>query len=318
MQIFDKLTYINNSSLALGFFDGLHQGHEVVLKNAVHIAKKYNECSTVITFNEHPMSFLSKQKIPQILTLDEKLEILEKMNIDNVVLLDFSKCLNLSAEEYLRDILVKYFSPVAITTGFNHTFGYNKEGNGDFLRKNSQKYNYQYFEIPPFVINNLVVSCSSIRDKLSLGDFYNANKMLGYNYFIKGNVVHGDKIASKLGFPSANINFPDSKVTVPFGVYYAVVRVEEKEYNGIFNYGYVPDLNNELKLKSEVHILDFNQDIYGYNIKISFITKIRNQIKFQSSEELIQQINKDISFVNVYKYFLRNGNFNLSCKKSLL
>lgn len=317
MQIFDKLTNINNSSLALGFFDGLHQGHEVVLKNTVHIAKKYNTVSTVVTFNEHPCSFLSNQKIPQILTLDEKLEILEKTGIDNVMLLDFSKCLKLSAGEYLSDILVKYFSPVAITTGFNHTFGFNKEGNGDFLRKNSAKYNYKYFEIPPFVINNLVVSCSAIRDKLSLGDFYNANKMLGYNYFIKGNVVHGDKIASKLGFPSANINFPDLKVTVPFGVYYVIVTVREKEYNGIFNYGCVPDFNNELKLKSEVHILDFNEDIYGENIKISFITKIRNQLKFPTTDELIKQINKDISFVNVYKHFLNDGNFNLTCKKSL-
>ena len=179
MHICNELTYINKSSLALGYFDGIHLGHRVVLKNAIKIAQEYNTQSTVILLNENPSVILSQTKIEQILTLDERIKILENIGIDNVVLLDFEKYSNIKAEDYIKNILVEYFSPISITTGFNHYFGYKKSGNSDLLREKAREYNYKYFEVPPFVVNENIVSCSIIRNKLSLGDFYEANKLLG-------------------------------------------------------------------------------------------------------------------------------------------
>lgn len=317
MHIFDELTYINNSSLALGFFDGLHQGHNVVLKNAINIAKKNNTQSCVVTFKEHPINIIRGEKIPQILTLGEKLQKLEKIGIDNVVLLDFEKICNIKADDYLKDILIKYFTPIAITTGFNHSFGFNKEGTSDFLRKNVEKYNYKYFEVPPFVIKENIVSCSVIRSRILLGDFVFANELLGYNFFIEGKVIHGEHLASKLGYPSANIRYDDEKIKIPHGVYYVQVEYENKIYNGVLNHGFAPTLNNETELKTEVHLIDFNEDIYGKNIKISFITKIREQMKFDNVDKLKAQILRDIAFTDIYKHFL-NKHISFSCKNLYL
>jgi len=303
MHIFTKLSYIKRSSLALGFFDGLHLGHEVVIKNAVNIAKLHNTSSCVITFSQHPMSVLSQNPPGMLITLDEKLSAFEKLGIDNVFLLDFKAILGIKAEDYIKDILVKYFEPAAITTGFNHTFGYNKEGNGALLRSFEHKYGYKYFEVPPFVVENEVVSCSSIRNKILAADFFTANKMLGYNFFIRGIVVEGDKIASMLGFASANIIYPEEKIKVPAGVYYVIVNVEGKMYNGVLNHGFAPTIDNYEKLKTEVHIIGFNENIYGKNIKISFIAKIRNQMKFETIEKLKAQIRRDIAFTEIYKHF---------------
>ncbi len=314
MRIYDDLVNIKNSSLALGFFDGVHLGHKVVLKNAVHIAQKSNCPSVVITFKEHPLNYLTNAAVPQILTLNEKLEMLELTGIDNVILLDFNKYSHIKAEEYLKDILIKYFSPIAITTGFNHSFGFNKEGNSHFLNSNKEIYGYKYFEVPPFVVDDSIVSCSAIRNKIQLGDFPNASKMLGYNYFIRGIVIKGEQIASKLGYPSANIDYDKCKISIPHGVYYVKVCTDGKEYNGILNHGYAPTMENEQKLKTEVHILDFNENIYGKKIQISFITKIRNQNKFENIEKLQAQIKRDIAFAQIYQYFL-HGNFNISCKR---
>ncbi len=311
MHIFEELNYIDNSSLALGFFDGVHLAHNVVLKNAVKIAKKNNTQSCVITFKEHPQNTLSSEKVPLILTLDERINLIEKTGIDNLVMLDFNKYINIRAKEYLENIIIKYYSPIAITTGFNHSFGYKKEGSGQFLKENSDKYNYKYYEIPPYVIDGNIVSCSAIRNGIMLGDFILANKLLGYNFFINSTVTEGEHLASKIGFPSANINYSEDKIKIPFGVYYVIVSVLNKNYNGIFNYGYSPTFNNKDILKAEVHIIDFNENIYGEKIKISFITKIRNQMKFENKEKLKEQINRDIAFADIYKHFLHKNNFIL-------
>lgn len=317
MQIHKELTHLNNSSLALGFFDGIHLGHKVVLKNAINIAKEKNVESTVVLFKEHPINYLTDNNVPLILTFDEKLQMLNDFGVDNVVLLDFKDYSHFKANDYLENVLFKYFSPVAITTGFNHYFGFNKEGNSDFLRQNQSKYSYTYYEVPPFVMDSSIVSCSTIRNFISLGNFNSANNLLGYKFFIQGNVIKGEKLASRLGFPSANINYPDEKIKIPFGVYYVVVSIAGVDYNGILNFGVSPTFDNEQNVKTEVHILDFDKDIYGEKIKISFVTKIRNQQKFENVDKLKTQIQRDIAFVNVYKCFL-NAHFDFSCKNFLM
>ena len=317
MQIYNDLIKIKNSSIALGYFDGVHLGHKVVLKNAIHIANKNNTQSTAIIFKEHPLNFLTDENVAQILTIDEKLNILEKIGLDNVVLLDFKTYSHISAKDYLENILIKYFSPIAITTGFNHYFGFNKEGNSEFLKENQTKFNYKYFEIPPFVVNDNIVSCSLIRNKIQLGNFYEATPLLGYNYFIEGIVIKGEQIASKLGFPSANIIYPENKIKIQHGVYYVKVSLDGNEYNGILNHGFAPTMDNIDKLKTEVHIIDFNRNIYGEKIKISFITKIRNQAKYENTDKLKAQILRDIAFTQIYKYFLKDK-INIPCKRLYL
>ena len=304
MEIFNELTYINKSSLALGYFDGLHLGHKVVLKNAINIAKETGIKSVVVTFRNHPMTFLTKNPVQQILTLDEKLEILEQTGIDSVVILDFEKFASIKAIDYLENVLVKYFSPLAITTGFNHSFGFNKEGNSDFLRKYREKCNYKYYEIPPFTIDGNLVSCSVIRGMLRFGNFFDANRLLGYNFFLRANVVKGDMIASKLGFPSANIIYPDNKIQIPTGVYFVRVNVGNNLYNGVLNHGFAPTLENNEELKTEVHIINFDKYIYGENIEIEFIAKIRNQMKFENKDKLKAQIIRDIAFAEIYGKFI--------------
>lgn len=313
MRIWNELTYIHKSSLALGFFDGIHLGHRVVLKNAINVAKKNNTESTVITFKSHPLNILTNEKVEQILSLEDKLNIMEKIGIDNIVLLDFSEIASMKANDYLEKILINYFSPVAITTGFNHHFGFNKEGDSDFLRKNEEKYDYMYFEVPPFVVKDKIVSCSVIRNLLHLGDFYNANKLLGYKFFIEGRVIKGEQLARKLGYPSANIIYPEEKIKVPHGVYFVEVTVDNNRYNGILNYGFAPTVNNSTNQKTEVHILNFDKNIYGEKIKIEFIAKIRNQMRFDNIEKLKAQIYRDIAFVDIYKHFLK-GHFEFSHK----
>ena len=301
MNIYTKLEEKKNLSLALGFFDGLHQGHKVVVKTAVNFAKDNNCESGIIIFKEHPMSYIMKNSVKQIITTDDKLEMLEQLGVDNVILLDFDDYLaNLSAISYLKDVLVKYFSPVAITTGFNHSFGHNRQGNSSFLRSFQSKYNYRYFEIPPITCNNIVSSSSSIRNALNCGNLDLANCLLGYNFFIRAKVVQGRKIGRKLDFPTANFVYPEKIVEIPTGVYLVGVEVDGKSYKGVLNYGYRPTVSEDYSLVSEVHILDFSSDIYDSEIKVSFITKIRNEMKFLEVSQLKSQIIKDVEFARSY------------------
>ena len=300
MNIYEQLTYINKTSLALGFFDGLHLGHKVVLKNTIKIAKKNDTTSTVITFKSHPLNYLTDENVEQILTTEEKLNMLESYGIDNVVILDFQNIANIKAEEYISDVLVKYFSPIAITTGFNHSFGYKGKGNSDLLKEYSKKFDYNYYEIPPCVLNGDVISCSVIRNKLQLGNFFDANQLLGYKFYITEKVIEGDKIAASLGFPSANINWPKEKIKIPYGVYFVQVFVDGKIYNAVLNHA--PDKSG--KIKTEAHIIGFNGNIYGENITILFVSKIRNQMDFENVDKLKAQIIRDIAFTDIYQHYI--------------
>lgn len=302
MKVIRKLETKPNLSLALGFFDGLHQGHKVVIKNAVNFAKENNAESGIILFKEHPMCYIMKNSVKHILTLDDKIEMLKELDVDNVIVLDFDKALaELSATSYLKDILIKNFSPIAITTGFNHSFGHNRQGNSAFLRKFQTIYNYRYFEIPPITCNHVVTSSSAIRNAISCGNLDLANSLLGYKFFIKGKVIHGDEVGRQIGFPTANFIYPKEIIEVPTGIYLVDVEVNDTTYKGVLNYGYRPTVNSENKLTTEVHILDFNQDIYNSTIKVSFVTKIRNELKFESLSQLKSQIIKDIDFAQTYQ-----------------
>ena len=289
MQIFTELNENPKLSLALGFFDGVHLGHKAVIENAVNFAKKNGNKSAVITFAEHPCCILKGLKSQYILTKNEREKEIEALGVDYLYELDFEKVSQQTANEYLQNILIKHFSPVSISTGWNHSFGCKKSGNAEYLRENQEKYNYKYFELPPQKLNGEIISSTCIRKFLSEGKIEHANKMLGKDFEISGKIIKGQQIGRTIGFRTANIKYPTELVEIPHGVY----SVETNFGKGIANYGSRPTVNG-IGTLIEVNILDFDKDIYGENITIKFKKMIRTEKKFSSLDELKQQIAKDI------------------------
>ncbi len=295
MQIFTSLNENKNLSIALGYFDGVHLGHSAVINSAVNFAKENNLKSAVITFKDHPCCFFYGVCPKYILTREQRREKLASSGIDYLYELDFDEKLSsLSAQEYLENILVKYFTPKSISTGFNHHFGAKKSGTPEFLRNNSKKYGYEYFEIPPQKIDNEIISSTAIRNYLQNGQIEKANKMLKDNFAITGIVVEGQKLGRKLGFKTANLIYPPELIDLPFGVY----ETNTQYGKGITNFGIRPTVSSTQKPVAETHILNFAKDIYGEKINVEFVRMLRKEQKFNSVDELKQQIAKDISMIN--------------------
>ena len=297
MQILRELIKTPNLSLALGYFDGVHLGHQAVINSAVNFAKEHNTKSAVITFKDHPCCYFWGVCPKYILTRQERENRIAKLGVDYIYELDFESISGLTAEEYLKDVLIRHFTPSAISTGYNHNFGYKKSGNVKFLDANAAKFGYKYFELPPQNLNNEIISSTEIRKLLSRGNIEKANKMLGYNFYITGTVVKGQQIGRTIGFRTANLVYPPELIDLPFGVYAANVRYDGEIYKGIANFGVRPTVNGH-GTSLEVHLLDFDKDIYGQKITVEFNKMIRKEKKFASLEELKEQIKRDIFFVN--------------------
>lgn len=295
MQIFTELNKNQNLSLALGYFDGVHKGHQKVILSAVNFARENGNKSAVITFQDHPCCFFYGVCPKYILTRDDRLKHLEALGVDYVYILDFNaKLCLLSAEDYLKNVLINNFSPKSISTGFNHYFGAKKSGGVDLLTANQKKFGYKYFEIPPQKNFNDTISSTEIRKLLSDGNIQSANEMLGYNFAISGKVIEGQKLGRKIGFRTANIIYPPELIDLPFGVYSALVNHNGRQYKGIANFGIRPTVSDTCTCSLETHILDFDKDIYGDEISVEFLKMIRPEKKFSSVEELKNQICQDI------------------------
>ena len=296
MQILHDLSENPNLSLALGYFDGVHIGHQAVIKNAVNYAKQNGGKSAVITFKDHPCCFFHGVCPKYILTREYREKFIADLGVDYLYELDFEKLAGLSAEEYLENILIKHFSPKSISTGFNHNFGHNKTGDVKFLEQESVKYNYKYFALPPQKYDGEVISSTKIRKLLSDGQIDTANKMLGRNFIIEGTVIKGRQIGRTIGFRTANILYPLELIDIPFGVYSVLVNYASQTYQGIANFGVRPTVNGQGALL-EVHILDFERDIYGEVLEVKFIKMLRTERKFDSLDSLKQQISRDIKSI---------------------
>lgn len=292
MQILHELSSNKNLSVALGFFDGVHLGHRAVIKSAVNYAKENGTKSAVITFFDHPCCYFWGVCPKYILTRKEREKRIKSLGADYVYELDFESISGLTGAEYLKDVLVNYFTPVAISTGWNHNFGANKSGNAKLLHDNSQKYGYEYFEIPPEKLGNEVINSTTIRKLLAKGKIEKANEMLGEDFSVSGKVVEGNKIGRTLGFKTANINYPPELIELPYGAY----GVETNFGKGVANFGIRPTINGSTAVL-EVHILDFDKDIYGKNLNVRFQKMLRSEKKFSSLSELKKQIQKDINSV---------------------
>lgn len=294
MQILSELEKIPNLSLALGFFDGVHKGHQAVIKQSVSFAKKHGTKSAVITFSNHPCCYFYGVCPKYILTRKQREEKVAELGVDYLFELDFESISGLTGEEYLKDILIKHFTPSAITTGWNHNFGYQKSGDVKLLEKFAPKFGYEYFKIPPQKDGLKTISSTAIRDGLFDGLIEDANKMLGYNFFIEGEVIEGQKLGRTIGFRTANMIYPQELIDLPFGVYAVEAKIGNESYKGITNFGIRPTVSDTGLHSLETHILNFDKDIYGQKLRIEFLKMLRPEKKFTSLEELQKQIRSDI------------------------
>lgn len=293
MQKFSELNQKQNLAIALGYFDGVHIGHRAVIKSAVDFAKKNNTKSAVITFSDHPYCYFKGVCPKYILTREEREKRIASLGIDYLYELNFEDFALLTAKEYLNNILINYFHPISISTGWNHNFGKNKSGNVNFLEEQAKNYNYKYFKIPPQKINNEIISSTKIRKLLSEGNIEKANLMLGQNFSIEGEIVKGNQIGRTIGFRTANLVYPPELIELPYGVY----AVDTTYGKGIANFGVRPTLNGS-HTSLEAHILNFEKDIYGEIINVNFNKMIRTEKKFPSLDALKKQINLDINQIS--------------------
>lgn len=295
MQVFYEINENIGLSLAFGFFDGVHLGHQAVIKSAVDFAKENGTKSAVITFQDHPCCFFYPVQPQYVISKHDKVKFLEDLGVDYLYFIKFDEYLAMmDASDYLKDVIIKNFKPMAISTGFNHSFGAKKSGDVKLLCTMQDEYCYQYFEVQPVLYNNEVVSSTRIREDLALGNVEMVNSMLGYNYFLEETVVEGEKLGRKLGFKTANLIYPDNLVEIGRGVYKVKVEYNGEIFDGFANYGLRPTVSDNLKSVLEVHILNFDKEIYGEKIKVNFIKKIREEKKFDSLEDLKAQIRDDI------------------------
>ena len=297
MEIYSDIKQIPKLSIALGFFDGVHLGHQTVISRTVSYAKEMDTKSAVITFKDHPCSYFYDLTPEYVLTREIRRERIANLGADYLFELDFSKYATLTAQEYLEDTLVKNFSPIGITTGFNHNFGKDRGGGTEFLQANSSCYGYKYFLIPPQKLNDEVISSTAIRLALKEGNIEKSNAMLGYKFYINGTVVRGKQLGKTLGFPTANLTYPQELIRLPLGVYVTKTTYNGRIYQSITNVGKCPTVADCYDVCTETHILNFDTNIYGKHLTVEFLHYLRPEKKFSSILELKQQINEDLERV---------------------
>jgi len=297
-----EYTSQNNCSLTVGTFDGVHLGHLQILDQLVKTAKKYHEESVLFTFFPHPRMVLQKELDIKLLnTIDERIELLSQTGLDNLIIVPFNKEFSrLSAVEFVRDILVNQLKIKHLIIGYDHHFGRNREGTFDELVEYGNLYGFEVLEISAQDIENVAVSSTKIRNALNNGDIEKATKYLNKPYMITGEVVRGKGVGNKIGFPTANIYVKESYKLIPRnGVYIINTFLDNHDYNGIMNIGYRPTLKGKNKT-IEVHLLDFNDNLYSKNLQINLIKRIRDEKKFSTLNDLKHQIQQDEIFARKY------------------
>lgn len=286
-----------NAVVTTGTFDGLHIGHRTILNRIKELARKTGGETVVLTFFPHPrmVLFPDNKDLKLIDTIDERIAFLEKEGIDHLIIHPFSKEFSrLSSVEFVREFLVNKINTKILVIGYNHQFGRNREGSFEHLKEYSSLYGFEVEEIPAKLIDDVDVSSTKIRKALTDGDIKTANAYLNRNFTLSGKVSHGNKIGREIGFPTANMLVEESYKIIPGnGVYAVKVCFNGNTYNAMLNIGYRPTFNTESNIKIEVHIFDFDEDIYDKIIQVKFIDRIRDEIKFNNAEELKIQLNHD-------------------------
>ncbi len=294
----ETLPSFRNAVVTIGTFDGVHAGHRQVIDKLKTEARAINGETVIITFHPHPRKVVASTilGIRLINTLDEKLELLDQLGIDHVVVVPFTDAFaNQPAEEYVKDFLINRFHPHTLIIGYDHRFGRERKGDYLLLEKMATEMGYNLKEIPKHVLDEISISSTRIREALLEGKIEVADKLLGYEFFFSGTVVHGNKLGRKLGYPTANLHIEDEEKITPGNGIYAVYALPEgynQRLKGMMSIGFRPTVDGKNRV-IEVNIFDFDEEIYDQTLKVFVKSYLRKEEKFNSLEDLVKQIGQD-------------------------
>ena len=298
MKIYTDLsdyTSANKSFVTIGTFDGVHLGHQKVLSNLVSNAKKSGASSVLLTFFPHPRIVLHKNSdIKLINTIDERIKLLEKTGLQILVIQEFTKDFaEKTALDFVKNVLVNNLEISNLIIGYDHRFGKNREGNFEQLTEYGKLFGFEVTKISQQEIDNIAISSTKIRKAIELGNIEEANRYLGYYFMLNGTVVEGKNLGEKIGFPTANLFVKETYKLLPkTGSYVVKAEIENKTVYGMMNIGFNPTVKGK-KQTIEIHFFNFNKDLYGKNIQIDVLKFLRDEQKFDSVEDLKNQLEKD-------------------------
>lgn len=286
----------NPTAITLGKFDGLHRGHELLMDNLMKISKEENLKSVAFTFDMAP-TYIVANKDPEVLTTnEEKYYIFEKTGLDYLIECPFTKeVMNMEPEKFIKwlvnDINVRYF-----VVGNDFHFGHNRKGDYHVLKKFAAKYGYKVLVLDKMQDEHRDISSTYIREEVVKGNIKKVNELLGYDFFVKSVIIHGNQIGRTVGIPTINMSLPKEKLLPPKGVYVTTVLLDDKTYRGVTNIGNKPTISENNPLGVETFILDFSQNVYGKEAVVSFHDFVRPEMKFDSLEKLKEQMERDVEF----------------------
>ena len=300
MEIHNGLEHFNAGKpvITIGTFDGVHLGHRKVISRLKEIADSVNGESVIFTFYPHPRLVVSPEEntLRLLTTREEKIELFQEIGIDHLVIFPFTdEFSKLSYAEFVRQILVEKMHISHLVVGYDHKLGRNREGNYNVLKELSKELNFTVEQLDVLLMEDVNISSTKIRQSLETGNVARANRYLGYDYTLTGKVILGNQLGRKLGFPTANIETHDEHKLIPRdGVYAVRVKIDGEFHDGMLNIGTRPTISRNADHRSiEVHIFEFNRDIYLHDLTLYFIEKIRDEKKFESLDALQQQLAKD-------------------------
>lgn len=299
MKVIDQLEEFVKPDFAvvtIGTFDGVHIGHQAILKKVVTDARNNHGQSVLITFWPHPRFILKKDpdQLKLLTTFEEKVDLVKELGIDYIIKIPFTPAFSdLSAEDFVKDILVNKVGTKKLYIGYDHHFGNNREGNIDFLKKVAPAYHFEVMEIARQDIDDIGVSSTKIRKALLDGNIRLANSLLGRNFSLTGKVIHGNKKGRELGYPTANLEIPESYKLLPGDGSYAVLaHYQNQKFKAMLNIGFKPTVDGS-KRTIETHLFNFDQQIYDEFLTIEFIQSLRKEMKFENIDQLKKQLEID-------------------------
>lgn len=288
------------TAVTLGKFDGLHRGHELLMQNVLECSRKYKVASVAFTFDMPPRNRVEEIVANVLTTNDEKQYIFEKQGIDYLIECPFTpEVMAMEPEAFIKWI-VDSLNMKYVVVGDDFRFGHKRAGDYHTLQQYEEQYGYKTIVLDKLKDSNRDISSTYVREKIADGNIRKANQLLGYHYFIKSEILHGKKLGRRIGIPTINMILPEHKLLPPNGVYVTEVLVDGKTYMGVTNVGCKPTVSKERVIGVETYIDDFNQDVYGEKIVVSFLEFIRPEMKFASVEELKKQMNTDIQVARKY------------------
>lgn len=299
MQVYRNIDEVNlpKSAITIGFFDGLHLGHQQIIETLKQNAQRDSAPSLLVTFWPHPRIVLKNDvtEFRLLMTLDEKIKALSQMGIDSTLIMDFTPELSqVSGYDFLEKLLVQKLKASTIVVGFNHAFGHKGQGNFNLINTHQTTYGYRGIQVDPIEVDGIRISSTKIRSALEQGDIGTANSMLGRPYTVSGIVENGRKLGRTIGFPTANIGVNDPLKLIPeIGVYAVWAELNGEKHPAMLNIGIRPTVGNDLHLTVEANIINFDRDIYGQELTIHFVERIRDEVKFPSLEALKAQLADD-------------------------